>query len=238
MPILRDIQLLVPNNRQINEKFFSETRCIASLYSRLLPNLKLPNDSGVVINCVKSLADINNQDITPYIIIDYIPVFVEVDMSLFFSLSNDRQKKEYALNIIQEGMSNFAEKYNYDQTIFDNVYQNILKADFKNVVTLNKKSSPNRKYTCNVFYQHEVSYIDVYIEIRKNRGKEMVNKERIFRCQNLDEQYLINDFGKLSWTLNHKVEFSHYRKPNERYTVTFLEKDSPQGLYWKSEKSH
>ncbi|SMQ78082.1 hypothetical protein SAMN05444673_3231 [Bacillus sp. OV166] len=55
MPIIRDIQLYVPKNKEQNWTFFHETRCITFLYSRLLPKLQTKDDKGIQIYCVDNL---------------------------------------------------------------------------------------------------------------------------------------------------------------------------------------
>lgn len=97
MPLLRDIQLLVPNNKDVNSQFFSETRCMVSFYNRLLPRIKLKEDKGIVINCVNSLQEIASTDSDSYIIFNYIPVFVEIDIDNFFYCLQIKKRKNIHL---------------------------------------------------------------------------------------------------------------------------------------------
>ncbi|MCG7315250.1 hypothetical protein M3568_19695 [Priestia flexa] len=235
MPLLRDIQLLVPNNKDVNSQFFSETRCMVSFYNRLLPRIKLKEDKGIVINCVNSLQEIASTDSDSYIIFNYIPVFVEIDIDNFFLLPTNQEKKKYTLDILNRGMIKFAEQHNYDKEVFENVYNKIIELNYNNTHIFNKKVSPNRKYTCAVIYEHDVDYIDVYLEIIRNNKKGIINRERIFRYKDNDEQDLLSEFGEIVWTLNHKVTFSGFYN-NERYIITFIEERENRPLYWKLEK--
>jgi hypothetical protein len=72
-----------------------------------------------------------------------------------------------------------ANEFNWDISLLDEVYENIKQLDYENVYPLMKKVSPNKKYVCSILCHHEVSAIDVYMEIKKRNGK-VVNKEKIF----------------------------------------------------------
>jgi hypothetical protein len=235
MPIIRDIQLYVPKNKEQNWTFFQETRCITFLYSRLLPKLQSKDDKGIQIYCVDNLEQKEQIDKFTHIIFDYFPVFVEADIENILTLTSDREKKERILEIVHEGMKLAAEEFNWDMSSLDLVYENIKQLDYENVYPLLKKSSPNRKYICSVLCHHEVTSIDVYMEIKKRSG-EVINKEKLFSVGNTDEQDLFSDFGNLEWKLNHKVEFAD-KDYKHIYRLTFLEKDKPKNLVWKIEKS-
>lgn len=235
MPIIRDIQLYVPKNKEQNWAFFHETRCIAFLYSRLLPKLQSKDDKGIQIYCVDNLEQKEQIDKFTHIIFDYFPVVVEADVGNILALTSGREKKERVLEIVHEGMKIAAEEFNWDMSSLDLVYENIKQLDYKNVYPLLKKSSPNRKYICSVLCHHEVASIDVYMEIKKRNG-EVINTEKLFSVGNTDEQDLFSDYGNLEWKLNHKVEFTD-KDYKHIYRLTFLEKDQPKNLVWKIEKS-
>jgi hypothetical protein len=233
MPIIRDIQLYVPKDRNLNWRFFHETRAIASLYGRLLPKLHTIEDKGIHIFCIESLEQKKHIDTFEHIIFNHFPVYVETDVEAFFGLTSDREKKKRTLEIVHDGMKKAAQEFNWDLHILEDIYNTIKQTDYKNHFSLLKKSSPNKKYICNIMCHHEVSSIDVYMEIKKRNGK-VVNKEKLFSVENTDEQNLFDEYGILVWRLNHKVEFADkdYKKV---YRLTFLEKDNPEKLVWKIE---
>lgn len=235
MPIIKDIQLYVPKNKDLNWTFFHETRCITFLYSRLLPNLQAKDDKGVQIYCVESLEQREQLDTFAHIIFDYFPVYVEADAEVILSLASDREKKRKTLEIVHEGMKRAAEELNWDKVILDEIYKSIKQSGFENVYPLLKKSSPNKKYVCNIICHHEVNTIDVYMEIKKRNG-DIVKKEVLFSVENTDEQDLFRNYGNLEWKLNHKVEFSD-KDYKQVYRLTFLEKDNPENSVWKIEKN-
>ncbi|WP_264741165.1 hypothetical protein [Cytobacillus firmus] len=234
MPIIRDIQLYVPKNKEQNWTFFHETRCITFLYSRLLPTLQTKEDKGIQIYCVDNLEQKEQIDTFSHIIFDYFPVFVEVDVENILAMTSDKEKKERVLEIVHQGMRHAAEEFNWDISSIDLVYEKIKQLDYENVYPLLKKSSPNRKYICSVLCHHEVTSIDVYMEIKKRNG-EVINNEKLFSVENTDEQDLFSRFGNLEWKLNHKVEFAD-KDYKHVYRLTFLEKDKPKNSVWKIEK--
>jgi hypothetical protein len=235
MPIIKDIQLYVPKNKDLNWSFFHETRCITFLYSRLLPKLQAKEDKGIQIYCVEHLGQVKQIDTFAHIIFDYFPVYVEADVEAILALPSDKEKKEHTLEIVHEGMKKAAQKFNWDLSVLEEIYHTIKQLDYENIYPLLKKSSPNKKYVCNIVCHHEVSSIDVYMQIKKKNG-ENINKEKIFAVENTDEQDLFSDYGSLEWKLNHKVEFAD-KDYKQVYRLTFLEKDKPEKLVWKIDKN-
>lgn len=234
MPIVKDIQLLVPEDRETNRIFFNQTRTIAFLYSRFLPNLKTKEHKGILINCVSELSKIDNMDSDLYTMFNYFSVFVKVDVKEFFRFSSDLQKNQYTLDVIQEGMEQAANQFGWDKEIFRGIYNKIQNLNFQNTYPLIKKSSPNGYYICNIICEHRVSQIDIYMEIKRKNGS-VINREKIFSVNDTYEQYLFEDWGTLSWKQNHKVEFSD-KKFKEIFQLTFLEKKSPEKHLWKLKK--
>ncbi|RZT23591.1 hypothetical protein [Fictibacillus sp. BK138] len=231
MSIIQDIQLYIPKHEDLNWKFFHETRAITSLYSSLLPKLHTKEVKGIQIYCVESIDEKKQIDTFDHIIFEYFPVYVETDVEAFLALTSDSEKKKHTLEIVHEGMKKAAQAFNWDLRILEEIYYKIKQADYKNIFPLLKKSSQNKKYVCHIMCHHEVSSIDVYLEVKKRNGS-VVNSEKLFSVENTDEQDLFSDYGILQWKLNHKVEFADkdYKKV---YRLTFLEKDKPEDLVWK-----
>jgi hypothetical protein len=233
MPIIKDIQLYVPKNKDFNWKFFHETRGITFFYSRLLPKLHAKDEKGIQIYCIENHEQKKQIDTFAHIIFDYFPVYVKTDVEAILALTSDREKKKRTLEIVHEGMKKAAQEFNWNLPVLEEIYNTIKQAEYDNIYPLLKKSSPNKKYVCNIMCHHEVSSIDVYLEIKKRNGV-VINKEKLFSVENTDEQDLFGDYGILEWRLNHKVEFADkdYKKI---YRLTFLEKDKPEDLVWKIE---
>ncbi|OOE13150.1 hypothetical protein UN64_10345 [Fictibacillus arsenicus] len=208
---------------------------MVSFYSRLLPKLHAKEDKGIQIYCIESLELKKQIDTFEHNIFNYFSVYVEADIEAFLSLTSESEKKKRTLEIVHEGMKKAAQGFNCELHVLENIYNRIKQADYENTFLLLKKSSPNKKYICNIKCHHEVSSIDVYVEIKKRNGT-VVNSEKLFSLENTDEQDLFSDYGILEWKLNHKVEFAD-KDYKMVYRLTFLEKDKPENLVWKIERN-
>ncbi|KNF08183.1 hypothetical protein CLPU_9c00790 [Gottschalkia purinilytica] len=182
--------------------FNNETRCIASLYSRLLPKFKTDNIQRIIIECVEDklkTTDIRQVD-------KYIHVQVEFDSYKYFSVSKHERKK-MILNVLQRGIYLMANENNWDKQIFQDTYQKIIDLDYQNTYIYKRKRSPNRQYICSIICKHEISYFDIYLEIKNIKEDKVIRKERLVRK---DPHELIYSMylGNLYWKANHKVIYT------------------------------
>lgn len=252
MPIVRDIQLsllrkknFINGHEKLNitnpltfyedEKFFKETRCITSLYSRLLPKIETDFEKGILINCVDDMNALSKWEKTQYLFPEYITIFLEFDSEKYFSLSSNQEKKEMVLDIVHSGIIKIAEQYNWEIYKFQEVYQKIINLNYNNQFIYKKKTSPNKKYICNIICEHEVSYVDIYLEIRCKKSNMLIKKERLIRERETYETAFSSHIGKLFWQMNHKVILMDSLN-RDGWKTTFLEKEDPSKLFWKIEK--
>ncbi|WIG44629.1 hypothetical protein [Bacillus toyonensis] len=252
MPIVRDIQLsLLRKKDSINrhenlntanalvfyedERFFKETRCITSLYSRLLPKIERDFEKGILINCVDDMNVLSEWEKTQYMLPEYITFFLEFNGEKYFSLSSNQEKKEMALNIVHSGIIKIAEQYNWELDELQEVNQKIIDLNYNNQYIYKKKTSPNKKYICNIICEHEVSYVDICLEIRCKKSNMLIKKERLFRERETYETAFSSHIGKLFWQMNHKVILMDSLS-RDGWRITFLEKEDPSKLFWKIEK--
>ncbi|GGE53730.1 hypothetical protein [Priestia taiwanensis] len=196
MPIIKNIDLFNPHDREKNRKFYLETRCMSLLYRRLLPTLKTEEYRGVFINCLSSIDEIDDPYDDLYLMFDHLTIFIERDMNEYSCLSTNIEKKTYMLDAIQEGMEKAADQLKWDKEILYKVYQQVVDFNYVNEYIYTKKSSPNRKYVCSIICEHDVSHIDVYIQVKKRYGKKVIGKEKIYRTRYTDEEYLFFSFWK------------------------------------------
>ncbi|WP_051826999.1 hypothetical protein [Metabacillus indicus] len=232
MPVIKNIELYVPN-REWNWAFVRQTRCMAFLYSRLLPKLKTEDYKGIQIFCLKNMEEKQELNVNNHLMFDFFPVYIVTDVRRFFELSEEDKKREAAA-IVHEGMKIAAEELDWDTAVFDGIFQQIKDLGYKNIYPLMKKSSPNRKYVCRIMCHHEVSVIDVYIELAKRNGK-VIKREKLFCTEYTDDQYLLQAEWTLLWRLNHKVEFAN-NTYNKIWRLTFLEKEKPEDLVWRMQR--
>lgn len=252
MPVVKDIQLTFlkrkerisnietlkltsSSNYDEDTSFFKETRCITSLYWRYIPKLRTDYEKGILIHCVDDISLLNQWEKEYRTFPEYINVFVEFGNEQNFSDLPDRKKKELALQIIHSEMKNLAVKYDWDVEELEKVYNKIMELDYKNELVYIKKNSPNKKYVCNIVCQHEVSYVDIYLEIREFRTKRLIKQEKLIREQETYETEIFSHVSDLVWKLNHKVVLTNDRG-KETWVLTFLEKEHPYNLVWKIEK--
>ncbi|MBY6036958.1 hypothetical protein KUV80_09845 [Fictibacillus nanhaiensis] len=200
MPIIKDIQLYVPKSKYLNWTFFHVTRNITFFYSSLLPKLHTKEDKGIQIYCIDRHEQTKQIDPFAHINFNYFPVYVETDVEAILALTSNREKKEGTLEIVHEGMKKAAQEFNWDLSVLEEIYNTIKQAEYETIYSLLKKSSPNKKYVCNIMCHHEISSIDVYLEIKKRNGA-IVNKEKLFTVENTDEQDLFSEYGFLNGNL-------------------------------------
>lgn len=142
MALIKNIELFFPEDRKANLIFYRETRCIATLYSHLLPKLNVNEYKGILINCVSDFDYINKLDSDLFITFNYKSVFTKINMEEFLSLPSDQRKKEYTLEIIQKPIEQLALELNLDINIFKDIYRKIINLNFENKWVYAKKSSP------------------------------------------------------------------------------------------------
>ncbi|MGD6793134.1 hypothetical protein [Metabacillus indicus] len=232
MPVIRNIELYVPK-KEWNWAFVRETRCMAFLYSRLLPKLKTEDYKGIQIFCLENMEEKQKLDVYDHLMFDYFPVFVVTDVRRFFEMS-DADKKREAAAIVHEGMKIAAVTFDWDGAVFDEIFQQIKDMNYQNIYPLMKKSSPNRKYVCRIMCHHEVHEIGVYMELAKRNGR-VIKREKIFSSDYTDDQSLLQAEWSLVWRLNHKIEFANDTYQNI-WRLTFLEKEKPEELVWRVQR--
>ncbi|MGH0633364.1 hypothetical protein [Bacillus pacificus] len=141
--------------------FRHETRCITAFYSRLLSKFKTNKVWRIIIECVEDSVCTEIRELD-----GVVQVQVRLDYVKYFS-SNNEEKKRIALDTLQEGICMVAHKYGWDKTVFKEVYQEMVNLDYKNIYVYKQKVSPNRIYVSRIVCEHEVSYFDIYVEIRE-----------------------------------------------------------------------
>jgi hypothetical protein len=259
MTVIRDIQLSIPSDinyfdhtvivdydtgetspftdyrKSKSAIFHYETRCITSLYTRLLPEIHTDGEKGVIIQCVPDLSKLSEKEIEMEMVPDFITVYVEMDYNQYFSLTDDLEKKKMALEVLQKGMEKLADERGWDKQIFREIYNKIKELNYKNTFIYKKKSSPNRRYICSIICEHEVSYVDIYLEIKRQKGNKVLKTKRLVRVDRPHESFYWRYLGDLTWTLNHKVTFTD-RLHHFGWVVTFLEKENETQIIWKVNK--
>ncbi|ARO61159.1 Uncharacterized protein B5E38_3683 [Bacillus cereus] len=250
MPVIRDIQLSFlkvkehtrstetlqlasTSNYDEDISFGKETSCITSLYCRHMPKLRMEYEKGILIHCVDDISLLD----------EWGEENIEFSLNILMLLWNmgvwgisifiRKREKELALQIVHAEMKRLAVKYDWDIEELEKVKNKILELNYRNEFVYIKKSSPNKKYVCNITCQHEVAYADVYLEIREYRTRRLIKKEKLIREEDMYKMF--HHVSEVAWKLNHKVLLMN-DKGKTVWMLTFLEKDIPANLVWKIER--
>lgn len=183
----------------IRNRFNLETRCIASMFARLLGKFKTKDCAKINIKCV----DLKTKEIITGCLGIYNIEYV-LDYKEFF-LKDDYDKKRITLNIIKECMKEFSEEYEWDYTYFQAVFDKIEELEYENAWICGKpKKSPDKSHTAEIFLHHKVREIDIYMIIR-NKKKEIIKKELII-TELPDEFIYSSHLGKLLWVSENEAQ--------------------------------
>lgn len=182
----------------VAKRFFLETNCIVLMFLRLLGKYKNEDTIKIVVDCVKSLKGIGGTTMG-ICLIEQI-----VDYNAFFS-KNDLEKKQFTLDVIKEAISKIARDKDWDISPFEEVYKRIIELEYTNHWTWKKKlNSPNRLFTAEVYLEHEIKDIKIYIIIRNKLGD--IIKRQLIITEMPDDYIYILHLGKLKWLSNNDVQ--------------------------------
>lgn len=192
--------------------FRDQVRCIAEMYTYLLGKYKTQETKKIIINCQREL--IGEKIIT---VDGFTEVDINFDIDNYFKLSNS-QKKQIILKIINESVLKIARKYSWNEDIFDQINQEIIEKNYNNEYVWKKKISPNRALIAEVFCQHDIESIEIFIVIRDKKSNEVIKRELIIKDRP-HELIFVNYLGDLKWISNNEVALIH-RNKNKKWIVT------------------
>jgi hypothetical protein len=137
-----------------------------------------------------------------------------------FIILDDLSKKKVALETLMKGIQTVAAEKSWDIEPFKSVYTKIVEAKYKNEWRWGKSViSPNRKFIAQLFLQHEVSQIDIFIIVNDKNGNE-ITKERVI-TEIPNEWNYTGHLGEVKWLDNKKVILVNKDKDRE-WPVTLL----------------
>lgn len=152
------------NYKKRNFEFRLQTRCIASFFERLIGEFENDNCRKIIIECVSQInRKISHCD-------GFYLVQIVYDVNSFFNL-NDLEKKQKTLELIKNGLDKIIEKEDWDKTIFDNVYSQIVDSNYINQwIWRKKKNNSTRKYIAEVLCEHDIYSCDISVIITDKKG--------------------------------------------------------------------
>ena len=136
-------------------RFDLETRCIASMFERLLGKFKTDDCAKINIEIVENITKKNISSCMGIYTVQY-----KLDYNEFF-LKSDEEKKKITLNIIRECIVKIVKEKNWNYEPFECIFNKIIESEYNNFWTTKKKfRSPNKLYTGEVYFEHKVKEID------------------------------------------------------------------------------
>lgn len=186
----------------IRRKFTLETRGITSMVLRLTGKIKTKDCSKILINCVDEKV---TDDISSCMGIYTVQQLL--DYNTFFLKSN-YEKKVITLNIIRESINKVASNRDWDFAIFQEIFDRIVELGYNNCWTWGKRvKSFNKSYEAEVYLEHGVENIDIYVQIR-NKKDEIIRRKLILTELPHEFSYA-RHLGKLIWISENEVQLNN-----------------------------
>jgi len=130
-----------------------------------------------------------------------------LDYKAFF-LKSDYEKKEITLNILRESINKIVSLKGWDSGQFHGVFDKIVELDYKNSWIWGKKvKSVDKIHTAEVYLEHKVNEIDIYICIRDKKDR-IIGKKLILTELPHEFSYS-KHLGKLVWISENEVQLNN-----------------------------
>lgn len=182
----------------IRRRFELETRCVVSMFLRLLGKYKTKDCSKIVIDCVEKETKTDYSCYMGICLVHYQLDYVE------FFTKNDDEKKQIIFEIIKKSICNIAKKKDWDLEPLEDVFNKIVGLDYNNFWVFGKKvKSPSKLYTVELYIEHKVETIDFFAVIR-NKQDEVIEKKLIFK-EAPSEWIYTKYMGKLAWVSDTEI---------------------------------
>ena len=196
------------NWKHIRRTFALQTRCISTLFERLLGGIDTKDCQKILVECVPSVSDISVKNFS-----GVYSVEVNFDAGTFAE-SNEFDKKRLTLSLLMDAIKKVAFDQNWDIAPFEDVYAKIIELEYKNEWTWKKcAKSPDKRYVANVLLSHEVSKIDISVIISNNH-KTQVFREKVI-TELPDEYAYASHMGEINWVSNNEVILTNVDRDRE-----------------------
>ncbi|MBT2739078.1 hypothetical protein [Bacillus sp. ISL-7] len=178
--------------------FRDEIRCIADLYLHHLGKYLTQETKKIMINCVERINSNKIQTCDGFTEIE-----VEFDFRTYTKCEKE-EKKKFVLEKLYEGVLKVAETYEWEVPMLKQAYQNVIESNYKNEYVWKQKASPSRKYTAEIFCQHEIDKYTVTMNIKSRDTNESVKSEILF-IERPNGFAFVKHLGDLKWISNTEV---------------------------------
>lgn len=200
------------NWKDLRRQFYLETRCMVSMFLRVLGRYKNKDCTKIVVDCVEEITRTTFNFAMGIGLVQY--KLAPVD---FFTKRND-EKKQIALQIIRGSVCTLAQDRGWDLAPLEEAFRKIEEAEYNNFYVYGKPvKSPTKQYTAELYIEHQVEAIYFYAVIR-NKEFGIVEKKLIV-VESPSEWTYMGFLGKLVWSskseihLNNKEGFAMFTVP-------------------------
>lgn len=172
--------------------FSLRTRCISSMFERLMGKISTHSCSKLLIECVPFQSESLLLDFSE---INTFKIQFDYDS---FKLLDNNEKKKLTLEMLMKGVQALSEKEKLDFQKFIVVYNQIVESNYRNEWVWQKSiKSPNKKLSAELIINHEVELVYISILIRNINGNIMKVEEILTDLP--DEYAYSKHLGRLSW---------------------------------------
>lgn len=199
--------------KQKRRSFNLETRCITSMFERLLNKFKTDDCRKIIVECVDKL---NNDNI-----INHLGVYItqiEFDYYNFIKKSNYEKKVE-TLNLLMLGIEKVTKLKKWDVNTFLEAKDKIIILNYANEWSFKKPiKSPNKKYIAEVMCKHEIEKIEISL-IVKDLNQNIIKYNSLI--EEPDEFAYAKHLGKIEWVDNNNICL-YDKKGNAAITINLI----------------
>jgi len=186
-------------NWKEKRRFFRlQTRCVSSMLERIFCELETVDCWKILVECVDEIKEeriLNLSGVhTVQVILDYSK----------FMEASDYIKKYMACELLEKGIKRIVEEKGWEFEPFQKAILKVKELDFRNEWVWKKPvKSPDKKYSAEIFCNHEVNNIHIYIIIKDKKGNEVARKKLITELP--DEFAYSKHLGQVKWLSNTKA---------------------------------
>lgn len=199
--------------KQKRRNFNLETRCITSMFERLLNKFKTDDCEKIIVECVDKL---NNENI-----INHLGVYItqiEFDYFNFIKKSNYEKKVE-TLKLLTLGIEKVAKIKSWDTNTFLKVRDKIIISNYANEWSFKKPiKSPNKKHIAEVLCKHEVDKFEISLII-KDLNQNIIEHNSFIEKPH--EFAYAKHLGNIEWVDNNNV-YLYDNEGNAAITINLI----------------
>lgn len=178
--------------------FSLQTRCVSSMFERLMGKIVTKNCSKLLIECV---ANNNEMVIMEFSEVSSIKMQFDYDN---FLLLDGLEKKKMLLDLIMKGVETLTQKENLDYEQFVSVYNQIGQSNYLNQWTWKKNiKSPSKEYSAELMITHDIELVLFTVIIKDKKGNVVKTEDILTELP--DEYAYSKHLGSLSWSNEREV---------------------------------